>query len=62
MKATASVRDGKEEKKVAYVVRREPEVENVINPKRKKLVNQRSSLFEIAGHTSSENPSMHADV
>jgi hypothetical protein len=40
MKAT-SARDGKGEK-VAYVVRWEPELENVINPKRKKgTVNSR---------------------
>jgi hypothetical protein len=42
VKAT-SARDGKGEK-VAYVVRWEPELENVINPKRNKgTVNQRVS-------------------
>ena len=57
-----SVRDGKVGgKKVAYVVRREPEAENIINPGwKKKAVNQRITLFEIDGHTSSENPTMRA--
>ena len=34
VKVTASVRGGKE-KKIAYVVRWEPELENVIDPKKK---------------------------
>jgi hypothetical protein len=44
VKTTASVKDGKVGgKKFAYVVRREPEVEKVINPKRKKIeVNQKN--------------------
>lgn len=58
-------RNGKGER-VAYVVRWEPELQNVINPKRKKgEVDQRMLLvlFEmINGHTSWANPLMRADV
>jgi len=64
MKLTASVRGGKEEK-IAYVVRWEPELENEIDPKRKKgMVVQRMFpvLFEIDGQTSRANPSKSADV
>lgn len=61
IKATASVREGKEVK-VAYVIRREPETENVINPKRKKGVSNQRMFPVRDGRTSSENPSMRADV
>jgi hypothetical protein len=44
VKVSASVR-GRKEEKIAYVVRWEPELENVINPKRKKeMVDQLSCL------------------
>ena len=58
------MRSGKEQK-IAYVIRWEPELENVINPKRKEgMVDQKMfpNLFEIDRHTSRANPSKRADV